>query len=485
MRRMWSAAIGAAVVATVVVPGVGNAAPSSSVRWGECPADVAKPGLECSTLQVPLDYRRPDGRTIEIAISRLASKNPAQRRGVLLTNPGGPGGGGLDYPFILAYGMSQTVLDAYDVIGFDPRGVAHSTPVTCDLTEEQLSAGSLPVYADTPAEVVAQIEPSKALAEQCAAAETADLLPYVTTANTARDLDRIRVALGEETISYDGGSYGTYLGAVYTTLFPERSDRIVLDSALGPGGYDVTAMRRFARGLEERFPDFAAFAAAAPEYGLGTTPAEVSATYFELAARLDEAPVQGVNGTAFRWITHGGLYSDYGFANLAANWQALLADQPLPPSPIPLPPNPENAVASRYTVTCGDSRWPTSVLSYQVDVAVDRIRYPMLGGSSANIGPCAFWPDPVEPPVRIGGSTGSGPRNVLVVQNLRDPGTPLVGARELRRAFGDRARLVTADQGGHGVYPFGANQCANDAVTTFLTTGQQPPRDLACAAETR
>lgn len=105
----------------------------------------------------------------------------------------------------------------------------------------------------------------------------------------------------------------------------------------------------------------------------------------------------------------------------------------------------------------------------------------MLGGSTANIGPCAFWPDRrVEPPVRIG---DRGPSNVLMVQNERDPGTPLADARELRRAFGKRATMVTADQGGHGVYPFGPNTCAKDAVTRFLTAGKLPARDLACAAE--
>ena len=111
---------------------------------------------------------------------------------------------------------------------------------------------------------------------------------------------------------------------------------------------------------------------------------------------------------------------------------------------------------------------------------VDRLKYPMLGASTAGIGPCAFWPiERVEPPVRIG---DRGPSNVLMVQNERDPGTPLAGARELRRAFGTRATMVTADQGGHGVGPFGRNTCAKDAVTAFLTTGQRPSRDIACAA---
>ncbi len=437
------------------------------------------PDLQCTTLKVPLDYRNPDGRKIDVAVSRLPSKNPEKRRGVLLTNPGGPGGVGLDYPQVLKLvKLPQDVLDEYDVIGFDPRGVGHSTPVTCDLTPAQMAIGNLP-YAKGPADVVKQAEVAKAEARQCAEAATGPMLPHVTTANTARDMDRIRVALGESTVSYLGASYGTYLGAVYTTMFPERSDRFVLDSNLGPGGYDIDAMRGFGRGMEDRFPDFAKFAAAHPEYGLGTTPAQVTAKFHELAARLDRTPVEGIDGSIFRGLTFEGLYST-DLKPLAENWKAL--DQGRAPK-LPEVAGAENLLSARFAVLCGDTAWPRSVAGYQLDVAVDRIRYPLLGAATANIGACAFWPSaPVEPKVRI---TGRGPANVLLVQNERDPGTPLVNARKLRAAFGDRARMVTADQGGHGAYLFGPNQCANTAVTGFLTTGSRPAHDLSCAAETR
>ncbi|MGI5231802.1 alpha/beta hydrolase [Actinoallomurus sp. CA-142502] len=480
MRRTLSLALAATAVAVTAIPGVSLATTPDTVRWGPCPEDIASPRLECSTLEVPLDYRDPAGRQIEMAISRLASENPSQRRGVLLTNPGGPGGTGLDYPALLAgSGLPQKVLDSYDMIGFDPRGVGHSAPVTCDLTPEQQARRNFPPYAHNAADVAREARYARTIAEQCATSRTAWMLPYTTTANTARDMDRIRVALGEPKLSYLGHSYGTYLGAVYTTMFPERGDRVVLDSNLGPGGYDVTAMRLFARGMEDRFPDFAAFAAARPEYGLGTTPEQVTAKFFDLAKRLEAKPVQGIDGTLFRGLTFEYLYSDATMPLLAASWQALEKDRPLPT--LPLPENIENSMASRFSVICSDTRWPGRVQDYQRNVAVDRLKYPMLGGSTASIGPCAFWPDErIEPPVRIG---DRGPSNVLMVQNERDPGTPLAGAQKLRNAFGKRATMVTADQGGHGVYPFGPNTCAKDAVTAFLTTGQRPPQDLACAAE--
>jgi pimeloyl-ACP methyl ester carboxylesterase len=201
MRRTLLVAAVAVVVASGV-PGVAHAAPGA-LEWGACPADVTAPGLRCATLD--------------------------------------------------------------DVIGFDPRGVGHSTPVTCDLTTAQLRS-NVPPYPLGPADVTAQAEYAKGVARQCGASRAASMLPYITTANTARDMDRIRVALGEPKLSYYGVSYGTYLGAVYTTLFPRRSDRIVLDSNLAPGGLDGTASRLLAQGFDDRFPDFAAFAVAHPEY---------------------------------------------------------------------------------------------------------------------------------------------------------------------------------------------------------------------------
>ncbi|MCP2183224.1 TAP-like protein [Prauserella alba] len=487
-----SAVPGVSAAAGSAAPGVPSAMSATptqngpiagdSLRWGPCPGEVSAPSLECSTLTVPVDYRKPDGRKIELAVSRLPSQDPSKRRGVLLTNPGGPGGPGLGYPAVLAAaGLPKQVLDSYDLIGMDPRGVGRSAPVTCDLTEQQQARGGFPRYAHTAVDVVTEARYARTVAEQCATSATAWMLPHTTTANTARDMDRLRAALGAPKISYLGASYGSYLGAVYTTMFPQRSDRVVLDSNMGPGGYDYEGMRLFGRGLADRFPDFAAFAAARPEYGLGSTPAQVRAKFFELAQRLDDEPVHGIDGTLLRGITLEQLYSDAQMPRLAEMWQALDEKGPLPPSPPPPSGDMENLMSARLAVTCGDSRWPRSLWRYMRNVAVDRAKYPMLGGSAANIGPCAFWPgEHREPPVRIG---DRGPSNVLMVQNERDPGTPLAGALQLRRAFGQRATMVTADQGGHGVYPFGGNTCANDAVTAYLTNGDRPSRDRACAAE--
>ncbi|MFE2374027.1 alpha/beta hydrolase [Streptomyces sp. NPDC059398] len=494
MLRIWLAALAVTVGAAAVTSCTSGsattdtssrtkaAAPSPSpLRWGACPSPK-EASLRCAKLAVPLDYQHPDGRTIDVEVSRLASTKPAEKRGVLLLNPGGPALPGLAVPTVMK--LPQKVRDRYDVIGFDPRGVGKSTPLTCGFNAAQGGVAANPPNPAGAADVAKQAVTAKKLAAQCAASKTADLLPYITTANTARDMERIRAALGVPKISYYGESYGTYLGAVYTTLFPHRSDRVVLDSSLPPEGYDVDALRSQGAGFETRFPDFAKFAAAGSgRYHLGSTPAAVREKYFRLAASLDHKPVQGYDGTTFRVVTAAMIRADSDLAGLATTWHDLDTNHPLPGAGDTTSGGgaySDNFPAAYLGVICGDSRWPTALTTYQHNVAADRADHPMYGAFAANIRPCAFWRAPKEPQVKI---TDRGPSDVLMVQNLRDPATPLSGALRTRRALGDRARMVTVDQGGHVVYLTGSNACGNDAVTDYLATGKRPAHDKKCAAQ--
>lgn len=457
---------------------------ANPVVWGKCPREARASGVQCGTLDVPLDYSDPAGPTIEIALSRLRSKNAEKRRGVLLTNTGGPGGPGLSYPALLrdALGMPEKVLDRYDVIGVDPRGVGRSTPVTCDLSLLN-QPSNIPIYAVDNKSVRKEAKRVKRVAQKCARSDTAGLLPHINTTNTARDLDQVRAALGEETVSYFGVSYGTKLGAVYATLFPERTDRVLLDSSTSPDDWPEF-FRLLGRGVEDRFPDFAKYVAARPGLGLGRTPRQVRATYLELAARLDRLPSkQGYNGQAFRFVTFAALYYDSEFPGLAETWRSLDRGEPVKATSAPteraaagIPE--DNYIASQLYVFCNDADFPETVGSYVKNVARDRMRYPLFGAAAANITPCAFWPsEPVEPPVEIG---DDGPSNILILQNRRDPATPLAGAREMKRALGDRARLVTVDQGGHLAYLVPGNTCADRVATRFLVSGQRPSDGRAC-----
>src|SRR5690606_19447372 len=162
--------------------------------------------------------------TIELAVSRFPASDPERRRGVLLLNPGGPGGPGLDLPALLAQaGLPASVLETYDLIGFDSCGVGYRPSGRCGFSPQQ-SVGLQPAYAEPAEEVAARLPVMEQLVDQCLDAHPGDYLTHFTTANTARDMDRIREALGEERISYLGYSYGTYLGAVYAQLFPDRTD---------------------------------------------------------------------------------------------------------------------------------------------------------------------------------------------------------------------------------------------------------------------
>ncbi|SDD75008.1 alpha/beta hydrolase [Glycomyces harbinensis] len=505
MRRRRIAVAGVALAAAgglaatlAVLPAAAEEDEQSAVAWGACPEDV--PGaerMECATVPVPLDYDAPDGDAIDVMISRLASTNPEERRGALLLNPGGPGGAGLGQPVEMAdLGLPDSVTDAYDLIGMDPRGVGHSTPVSCGFTEGGAYRGNVPPYAADDAAVDAQAEIAEAVADQCAAADTEGLLPHISTANTARDIDAVRAALGEDELSYYGASYGSTLGAAYASLFPDTSGRVVLDSNTGGTAFDYEDQRRWGSDFGPNFQHFAEWAAERDDgYGLGGTPEAVRETFFALAEQLDEQPVAEYDGAMFRFVVFVSLYSEGSFPGAARLWQSLAAGDAAAASrlggELDVPASTkdgsdgavlayDNAWSAYLAVTCNDSDWPEDLAVYRENAAADREAYPMFGGAGANVMPCAFWSDePAEPEVPI---TDEGPQNVLIVQNLLDVATPYAGAEINREAFGDRSRLVSVDGFGHGVYVYGGNACALNTATAFLVDGEMPESDVRCEA---
>lgn len=188
-----------------------------------------------------------------------------------------------------------------------------------------------------------------------------------------------------------------------------------------------------------------------------------------------------------RQLTFGYLFKEVQYAKLAQQWQALKsgdteAVRAAAPSggAADTPPSIDNQLSVFLAVSCNDVKWPTSVDVYREGVAEDRARYPMFGAATANITPCAFWPyAPAEEPVAI---DDDGPRNILLVQNLRDVPTPHVGGKLLRQKFADRSRLVSVDDSGHGVYVYGDNPCALNTTTRYLVDGKMPGKDVFCPA---
>jgi pimeloyl-ACP methyl ester carboxylesterase len=469
-----------------------------AITWGQCPTPAQgvtrDPRLTCATVKVPLDYENQGGASIEVAVSRLAAADTRNRHGVLLLNPGGPGLPGLDTPGAMAPTLPKSVLEGYDLIGFDPRGVEHSTAQSCGLTDPSV-AGLFP-YPAADGSNTANVEQARADAKQCAA-KAGKNLRYFTTANTARDLDRIRAALGESKISYWGQSYGTYLGAVYSSLYPNRTDRMILEGNVDPTRVWAGEAERWGKSMAERFPDAATVAAAQNDtLGLGATADEVTHTYLALADRLDRQPApvpgtsQSLNGAMLRNVTYSLLLHNQTLPVLAQFWKATtdLADghpteadgavlqQVFAAAPATPDVPADNQATMFLALTCGDAPWSHDIDAYAKRSAADREAWPLTAGMPANIWACAFWPSPIEKPVTV---TDRGSGAILILQNRRDHATPWDSGIALRKALGNRAAFVGVDNGGHYVYNEGSS-CADQATVDFLNTGRLPGKDITC-----
>ncbi|GAA0271076.1 alpha/beta hydrolase [Cryptosporangium japonicum] len=480
MTKRIATVITLAALSGIAVSGAPAHAAETTMRWGACPDEPSDSRQVCTTVEVPLNYADEDGPTIDVAVSRISTAKPGQRRGVLVLNPGGPALPGLDTPGQIVSTLPKSVLDRYDLVGFDPRGVGRSTPQSCGLPTPDLA--SLFPYPAADGSITKNVESARAVAEKCASSASGKNLKYFTTANTARDLDRIRVALGEKKISYWGQSYGTYLGAVYSSLFAARTDRVILEGNVDPTKVWAEQYTLWGQGMKDRFADLAPGAAT---------------EYLTLVDRLDRRPatIPGtpvtVTGTTIRTLTYGLLLHNETLPLVPQVWTAArhLADgtltaadttvlaqvsaaQPTTPG-VPA----DNQATMALALTCGDTEWSDDVDGYAARTAADREAYPLTGGMPANVWPCAFWKDaPIEAPVTV---TDDGPRNVLILQNRRDNATPWEGGLGLQKALGQRAGFVGVDNGGHYVYRAGS-ACADRATVEFLAGGRLPAKQLDC-----
>ncbi|MEU5160081.1 alpha/beta hydrolase [Streptomyces sp. NPDC020875] len=478
---------GATTVGAGPTAAAGSAAPA--LNWTPCAKPGGPPTQQCATLTVPVDYRRPHGPTTSLAVSRVLADAPGERRGTLMVVPGGPGGSGVKRLTDKAAALRGQLGGTYDLVALDPRGVGGSSEVTCGVAESDRFLHRVRSWPGPGGDITENVARARRTAEACAANGGAEVRG-LSSANQARDMDRLRAALGERKLSTWSTSYGVYVTALYAQIFPHRTDRLVFDSTADPDH------RRVARGwltnqgpaVEERFADFAAWASD-PARGadrLGERPEDVRRLVLALAERFDRQPetrTDGIplDGAALRNSVLGGLFTDAAFPAL----RTLIAQAADPAATVALPNDLKGALPDRdmavwVGVICNDVDWPgPDTAAFQRDVTADRARYPLTGGLPANITPCSFWPDEHrEKTIRI---TDDGPSNILMIQNRRDPATPHFGALKMREALGDRARMVTVERGGHGSYLGTGNACGDAAVTTFLKTGERPARDTVCA----
>ena len=456
------------------------------------PQNIQSIRLECATLKVPVDYAHPEGGQLDVAISRLSAPGSKPRE-PLLINPGGPGGSGLVMPLVVMALGGQKLLARYDLIGFDPRGLGRSTRVSCGLTAEQKSA--LPPWP-TGGSISANISTARQIAEQCQRTSPR-LMPHITTSNTARDMDRIRIALGQKRIAYLGYSYGTYLGAVYDALFPAHLDRAVLDSVVSPKRIWRGSVLAWGPAVEKRFPDFTSWLASKHStYGLGTTSKQVRGRYFTLITQLTRSPLRvptratptgRIDGHYFAEFTLTQIDMDQSFPFLAQFWRDVyLRDETAATEMIErvkntaIPQPAAGGIDTMLGVFCNDAPWPRSPKVYEDGVRQDEAAYPLAGGMAANIWPCAFWPRKwVQHPVPI---RQTGQAKILLVENERDPATPYRGAVDMRAALGDRAHLVTVEGGGHIGFLIRNSPCLRKTVFAFLVQRLTLTRNLRCAA---
>jgi pimeloyl-ACP methyl ester carboxylesterase len=453
------------------------------VTWGECTGDNLPTitGLQCAAITAPLDYRDPAGPTITVAVSRIAASRPDKRRGVLLSNPGGPGAPGRDMPKVLRDVLPAEVHEQYDLIGIDPRGTGGSSPLQCHLSGEQWRFADTLAYPYDPVTFEDIAARSRDVADTCAR-NIGPRMAHFTTANTARDIDLLRGVLGEEKISYIGVSYGTYLGAVYATLFPERADRIVLDSSTEPdwdGSYHL---------LSEAAPAalqrWATWTAAHDDlYHLGRTPADVTKTFFDMIRSLEDRPLERLDPGKARWWLRRTMYNLKQGAEYVVNLRETMrtskpATGPGPKATVDPPTDEDDAFGSlTMAVVCGDAgRWSHDVEQYRREAESARKKEPLIGDLVHNVNACAFWTNPsAEPAVKV-----YTPAGALIVQNEWDPNTPLEGAQQMHRVL-PGSRLLTVINGqGHGVLHRKPGACVVDHVGAYLSTGQLPAKDVTC-----
>ncbi|GGO76858.1 alpha/beta hydrolase [Nonomuraea cavernae] len=490
------AALGMLVGGVVGVQGSATARsrPVDAIVWGACPQTKdtppgGTPGVECATVRVPLDHREPWGQSITLAVNRIRGKvsRDANHLGTLLVNPGGPGASGLRLGEFVAATLPAEVAARYDVVGFDPRGVGSSRPaLRCVDASSYYAPPRLDAVPATRRDERALLDRAGDYAARCGNL-WAWLLPHMTTENVARDVDTIRAALGERQISYLGYSYGTYIGGVYATLFPDRVKRLVMDSSVSPDDVWYQSNLDQDPAFDRRHRDFLDWTARHNSvYKLGGTAKETGFAWYAMRSRLRDRPAGGVVGPSELddLFTLGG-YTDRIWPELARVWSAYVragdvkglveahnrfggqdAED-------------ENGYAVYLSVQCRDAAWPRSWDTWRQDTTRMHRRAPFMAWQNAWFNaPCAFWPVSGGRPVDVHGSPKLPP--ILMLQSRGDAATPYQGALRMLRHF-PTARMVVEEGGNHGVSLAG-NRCVDRHLAAYLTDGTIPRRTTTCAA---
>jgi pimeloyl-ACP methyl ester carboxylesterase len=501
----------AVTACTASTPGVGTRSQSATAR--PSPASTAAPTIAfsdcsklfdlnslglpqrtlknltvtCGKVPVPLDYDNAASNMIDIEVLKVHDNRHPKKIGPLLMNPGGPGAGGLTLPLDLIPSLSDAILNNFDLIGFDPRGVDFSSPINCvtDAQKDQLDA--LDPNLLTPDGFAQAKAANTAVAQECAAAYPT--LADYNTVFTAMDMERIRLALGGDKLDYLGLSYGTELGAVYAHLYPAAIRAAVLDGAVDPTTDAVTSTGDQMQGFESAFDQFAADCLQRPACAVLGNPRQV---VYQLTAAANLTPIPSKAPGETRAATGGivltgvlqalydqSLWSGLGEALIQAqkgDSQDLfqLADQ-----------YNERSANGTYTniydanvsINCNDSPPGPTDQVIRATATTWATAYPMFGAwGAAALFQCQSW-QPVRHPVPPVTATGAPP--ILVVGTTHDPATPYAGATHLAAAL-TTGQVLTWQGQGHTAYT--KSTCIDTKVDNYLVTTMMPPAGTVCPA---
>lgn len=444
---------------------------ATSISWSKCPADDT---LDCADFKVPYDYTGRTKGEFTLKLVRHSAADRAQRIGSMLVNPGGPGFGGTFIAENADSYLSQDLLDRFDVIGWDPRGTGKSTPfVDCISDYDRYFA--LDPTPETDAERTAMIGSTRDFTDACEK-ENHDILPWISTNNTARDMDRIRAALGEDRITYFGFSYGSELGATWATMFPSTVRAAVLDGAADPDSDFMQGALDQAAGFEHELTTFLAQCTKRPTCAFHNG-GDAEGAFDRLMTALDDAPLKvssdraGVNLAVAMTAVSQAMYSSTMWTDLETalddaqkgNGQGLLdlydqyyqrnADGTY-----------GNELEAFNAILCVDDPGPKTVEDMESYTPQFRKVAPRMWPSFASGYGCVFWK--AKPDLRIP-ITGKGAGPIVVVGTTGDAATPLAGSRNMAATLED-GHLVVVTGNHHTGY--GANQCVLEAVDNYLIT---------------
>jgi pimeloyl-ACP methyl ester carboxylesterase len=453
------------------------------LEWSAC-GESAPAGMECSAIDVPRDYADPHGPAWTIALGRLPATGGEALLGTIVMNPGGPGNSG-----IRALSTSGSLYDRlrtrYDIVSFDPRGIGASRPAIDCLSQAQATAIRNQVSnPTTPAEQALAYELGREQALTCQSA-LGESLGLFGTRNVARDMDVLRAVLGESRLDYFGVSYGTYLGAVYAELFPGRTDRMVLDSAMNPANDYERLRHDQAVAFYAAIERFVADCPAHPDCPLVADVPRAIGQLAGLIGSLDAEPFVAADGRVLSGsralnIIESSMYApEQGWPDLRRVLGPALAGD--------LEPLLEYAYGSRQRVNPADSPY-LAVMCHDLQLGRDpavipelaaawALEAPLNGANRAwSVLPCTEWramsdipPAPIE-------ATGSGA--ILVLGVVGDPATPIDWARALAATLA-HGRLLEWEGQGHKAYGRGG-PCIDSAVESFFFAGVLPPEGSVC-----